>query len=78
MAWAAFQVLANRCIEWEKVEGKARPSEPHFRRLSPVYGRLTSNEVPGFGFLSSRSSVFPHLETLDQISNCCRAQTCFC
>ncbi|XP_016117996.1 probable E3 ubiquitin-protein ligase HECTD4, partial [Sinocyclocheilus grahami] len=21
MAWAAFQVLANRCIEWEKVEG---------------------------------------------------------
>lgn len=22
MAWAAFQVLANRCIEWEKVEGK--------------------------------------------------------
>ncbi len=22
MAWAAFQVLANRCIEWEKVEGE--------------------------------------------------------
>ncbi|XP_039627266.1 probable E3 ubiquitin-protein ligase HECTD4 [Polypterus senegalus] len=21
MAWAAFQVLANRCVEWEKVEG---------------------------------------------------------
>lgn len=24
MAWAAFQVLANRCIEWEKVEGEQR------------------------------------------------------
>ncbi|XP_029685253.1 LOW QUALITY PROTEIN: probable E3 ubiquitin-protein ligase HECTD4 [Takifugu rubripes] len=24
MAWAAFQVLANRCIEWEKVEGGSR------------------------------------------------------
>ena len=24
MAWAAFQVLANRCIEWEKVEGMKR------------------------------------------------------
>lgn len=24
MAWAAFQVLANRCIEWEKVEGKVK------------------------------------------------------
>ncbi|KAJ3603715.1 hypothetical protein NHX12_028456 [Muraenolepis orangiensis] len=23
MAWAAFQVLANRCIEWEKVEGNS-------------------------------------------------------
>lgn len=22
MAWAAFQVLANRCVEWEKEEGK--------------------------------------------------------
>lgn len=24
MAWAAFQVLANRCIEWEKVEGMSQ------------------------------------------------------
>ncbi|XP_058850690.1 probable E3 ubiquitin-protein ligase HECTD4 isoform X1 [Acipenser ruthenus] len=24
MAWAAFQVLANRCVEWEKVEGLTR------------------------------------------------------
>jgi len=22
MAWAAFQVLANRCVEWEKEEGR--------------------------------------------------------
>jgi hypothetical protein len=22
MAWAAFQVLANRCVEWEKEEGE--------------------------------------------------------
>lgn len=28
MAWAAFQVLANRCIEWEKVEGR-KCLEPH-------------------------------------------------
>lgn len=26
MAWAAFQVLANRCVEWEKEEGKKRDS----------------------------------------------------
>ncbi|XP_034647326.1 probable E3 ubiquitin-protein ligase HECTD4 [Trachemys scripta elegans] len=24
MAWAAFQVLANRCVEWEKEEGRSR------------------------------------------------------
>lgn len=23
MAWAAFQVLANRCVEWEKEEGRS-------------------------------------------------------
>lgn len=27
MAWAAFQVLANRCIEWEKVEGMLTHTE---------------------------------------------------
>lgn len=29
MAWAAFQVLANRCVEWEKEEGRrlAGPAE---------------------------------------------------
>lgn len=26
MAWAAFQVLANRCVEWEKEEGKKKAS----------------------------------------------------
>lgn len=26
MAWAAFQVLANRCVEWEKEEGKKQDS----------------------------------------------------
>lgn len=26
MAWAAFQVLANRCVEWEKEEGKKQVS----------------------------------------------------
>ena len=28
MAWAAFQVLANRCIEWEKVESEQHASAP--------------------------------------------------
>lgn len=26
MAWAAFQVLANRCVEWEKEEGEKLPT----------------------------------------------------
>lgn len=26
MAWAAFQVLANRCVEWEKEEGRKQGS----------------------------------------------------
>lgn len=26
MAWAAFQVLANRCVEWEKEEGEKQDS----------------------------------------------------
>ena len=35
MAWAAFQVLANRCIEWEKVEGRSdRGGSPEHREAN--------------------------------------------
>lgn len=30
MAWAAFQVLANRCVEWEKEEGKKQDPVSEF------------------------------------------------
>ncbi|XP_041692213.2 probable E3 ubiquitin-protein ligase HECTD4 isoform X1 [Coregonus clupeaformis] len=33
MAWAAFQVLANRCIEWEKVEGSTTKVRTRCRRI---------------------------------------------
>lgn len=29
MAWAAFQVLANRCVEWEKEEGRNATNCPY-------------------------------------------------
>lgn len=36
MAWAAFQVLANRCVEWEKEEGE----EPSASCLLPMGVRV--------------------------------------
>ncbi|XP_078523549.1 putative E3 ubiquitin-protein ligase HECTD4 isoform X2 [Lissotriton helveticus] len=42
MAWAAFQVLANRCVEWEKEEGSS-PEAVHSGLARQVSSLLTNH-----------------------------------
>lgn len=45
MAWAAFQVLANRCVEWEKEEGRGLQAWPWLCELRCLTTYLCSKEI---------------------------------